>query len=354
MRKATGRRAVPAIGFLSSLHVGCLLETENHCLDDANQPGCPELCLDDPTLAHCDAVDPDQYVQDAGACGTCTVHLPFCDPATTTCVACTEANGCACWRDAPCGADAPVCSNGQCVGCSSDDDCAVFEGMGRTHCHRSTGSCEACEQDCGATVDTKVCEPVSGTCVECTVDTEETACPPAPGEDEGPACDPVAFTCTGAIRGSLGFCQSCISDSECGMAVAYGTYRCVPISFQGAAHGTFCALDLATHRDAIGDAAAPCPDRQPAAVTLTSIGSVEADYCVVRTSLTTCEAVLGISNDACSVDDDCGVPGLSDAICRDSLCTYECVSDRDCPGGSNQPGPDDVCNGIGVTTCDPN
>jgi hypothetical protein len=198
-----------------------------------------------------------------------------------------------CARNQDCSEEAaPRCgSDNRCATCSAGDDCARFG---------------------------KICDDRQ--CVQCTSATEVERCPdddPAPG-DQGPACDPVAKTCTGRPRGTVSGCGACISDSEC-----MEGQRCLPMAFAGVPHGTYC-LQIAP---------ATCPagtTKQRA----TSVLGVEAQYCF-PVAVTTCEAIDDLSN-PCTKDADCGAAGLDDGLCVGpdgaKRCTYECGSDAECFG----------------------
>jgi hypothetical protein len=285
-----------------AIDMGC------ECMRD---PGAPACVIDagDAGDSAMDAGDTGPDV-DAGACGMTCPSGRMCNETT-----------------------------GMCVECVADADCT---GASASNCG-TDGVCAACEadSDCEHLTATPVCDEPTGTCGECTVDTEASRCP-APDDL---ACDPTALTCTGAERGSLGFCQACISDSEC-LTDGMGALRCVPMTFGATAmdHGTHCLRDLDDLRAVTMTPTATCPDRMRAARLGTSVGGVESTYCAIRENVTTCEAVLGYDAPCPGGDDDCGATGLDDGTCRASACTYECASPRDCASGS--------CSGGGPTYCD--
>lgn len=351
MRGMQGRFATAAILLLAgtALCFGCT--KQGVCDTDPADPECCMVCQDDPTAPWCfenehnagscaePTCDCDAQPRDGGMDGGETDAGPCagaCDAEHCldgACVDCTEATA-----GDDCGGDTPLCDTdtNTCVECTSNTDCTdeampICDG----------GSCRGCTEDtdCEDMTDTPVCDEPSGRCAECTVDSEETTCPPP----DNLACDPTELTCTGAERGSLGFCQPCVSDSEC-ITNASGTNRCVPMQFEGSPHGTYCLLDLESYRTATSMPSAPCPDRMVTARTETSILGVEAEYCFVRETLTTCEAVVDTFGDLCpGGDSDCGDPGLDDASCEAGRCTYECSGGSDCATG--------ICTGAPTTYC---
>ena len=264
---------------------------------------------------------------DAGPCGgACTGATPVCDTTTETCVACLDNTHCA--------APTALCdtTSNECVACLGDSDCTADATM--PICE--SGACRACaaDADCTAMTATPVCDEPSGRCVECTVDSEETTCP-AP---DNFACHPTELTCTGAERGSLGFCEACVSDTECG-ATAPAVARCVPMDFEGSPHGTYCLIDQTT----LG---AICPNQQASQQLATSVGGVESQYCFVREGISTCEAVTGFGDACPGGSSDCGAPGVDDGYCNMAgTCSYACLGPRDCGGGV-------PCSGAPTRYCD--
>ncbi|MBO6940953.1 MAG: hypothetical protein JJ863_38620 [Deltaproteobacteria bacterium] len=326
-----------------------------NCVEEPDDPDCVASCMDDPTLPGCGDMGPgDMGMGDAGPCGMCTGG-DVCDEASGSCVACLGDGDCG---DDVCLVDDADSANNECVGCVDSEDCSGALGTCDEENHEcvgclmdsdcedptapqcNAGTCGDCTSHdaCMGRSDTPACDEPSGECVECTVDSEETACP-AP---DNFACDPTLLTCTGAERGTLGVCQQCVSDSEC-----VENHRCVPTTFtddMGMTHeASYCLLDFATS----GEAA--CPTRWPARRLATSVGGIEAEYCFVRDSQTTCDAVRAFGDLCPGGDDDCGVPGIGDGVCREGLCTYACLGDRDCANGEM-----DECTGADPTYCDPN
>jgi len=293
--------------------------------------------LGDPAVSMKVCAEPAGYVDNADDkypdCGrkqapaNCTVASLRCASGSVlgsagreSCTEDTAYPGCTDWVSASdCGVDAPVCSgDGACGKCSLDADCAGFPG-------------------------TPSCSP-GGSCVECTPDTETTACD---ASKENRACDPVALTCTGEPRGTVGTCGRpttagdkrvvrCVSDSEC----ADGS-KCLAMSFNDQPYGSYCLL------------VAPvglCPDQYAAKRSATSVGGVVGNYCFPREKLTTCEAVIGFAT-LCTTDAECGRADVDDGFCEGpegaKACTYACSGDRDCNGTT--------CTSFGIGQyCNPN
>lgn len=241
----------------------------------------------------------------------CVVGQVRCaGPAVETCSVDSQWPGCTDWvASSVCEGATPVCLEGACIGCRGDEDCGG---------------------------DVPVCDIGSGACVQCTPELEQALCPDETSGEPGPACDPATKTCTGAPRGSVSGCGSCVSDSECEAGS-----RCVPMEFNGQAHGSYC-LQVAPN--------GLCPNGAPAKVMATSALGVQGEYCFVRELLTTCEAVTSFG-DACSDDSGCGATGADDGLCVGpdgaGACTYACSGARDCIGVP--------CTGpVGSQFCDPN
>jgi|GEM_PF-5089434 len=256
-----------------------------------------------------------------GECGRCKSNsdcsgraaAPACDPVTGGCVVCTDSS------QALCSADNAICKTGgnKCVECNVGNDCDEAA----PRCDVVSNTCGKCvtNEDCGRWG--KVCE--AGQCVQCTVATERTQCPdldPAPG-DQGPACDPVAKTCTGEPRGSVGTCGltgdqrvvRCVSDSECAAGRS-----CLATTFKGQPFGKYCLRKSNS-----------CSAPWPIPMATMSIGGIEGPFCAPRELLATCEAVLKFGA-ACLVDSDCGTGGH----CEQKRCTYACSGSSDCAGST--------------------
>lgn len=297
-------------------------------VEGAQGDGGPALCLEN---EECPAEAPRCAGGSCTACrtdGDCTSRLdtPACDADSGKCVQCTQVHPDLCSvEDAVCKAETNTC-----VECASDPDC----GEEAPHCG-ADNRCSACEdhEDCERFG--KVCS--SGVCVQCTPATEQQQCSDLnPGDNiASPACDPVANTCTGKPRGSVGECGGCSSDSEC----AGGDHRCVPVTFQGTTVGAYCLPFAPTM------CSAPLSERGSG----TSVLGLRGDYCFPDAERATCEAILDRSK-GCENESECGATGIADALCigaEAKKCTYRCNSDDDCEGVT--------CIGsLGSRYCSPN
>lgn len=296
---------------------------------------------------------------DAGPCnGACTGGTPHCREAgeagADRCVECLTTAHCTGAADAGvvdggAGVGRPLCSaDGECVQCVVDSDCTSAE---NPVCNTGTGLCGGCtaSTQCGTRFSGKpTCDVGSGDCVACTPTTEEADCVTR-------ACDPEALTCTGAAFNTLGLCQACVSDRECGSGSGFmGTLKCVPTNFGSTFHGNYCLYDRSTR------AGMTCPNTTTSQTAVASVGGVTATYCFPQQTLTTCEAVLQFrASGGCAVDEDCGADGVTDGRCRDDgeglKCTYACGGDDvECRAGFRcRTGGDNYCcttsTGVGCT-----
>lgn len=304
--------------------VGCSISTQ--CTHLSDTPICSpnqEICV--PCLGDQDDVcGAGVCIVGGTSCVDCNVDgdcaSGVCSDGGNTCVECNETSDC--------GSGVCITGGNSCVECNADADCGELA----PRCNTSTNTCETCTSDPDCSRFGKVCDEVSAQCVQCTVDTEESQC----GEElEFRACDPQAFTCSGAVRDSLGLCRECISDSEC----VAGTL-CVPTSFQSASHGNYCLPQIG---------AGLCPNQVRIKRESTSVFGVTDNICFPNDVLATCEAV-GDFAIACDDDVDCGADGLDDGLCRDNRCTYACDSRVDCSGSTDMV---NKCVGF-PSYCDPN
>ena len=258
----------------------------------------------------------DAATVDAGPCGACSIDLPVCDEARLRCV-CDDTNGCL-------GPTASHCIDGGCYECETDEDCGSPM---RAHCNTTTHECEGCTQDahCGRAggTSTPECDETSRTCLACTVANEGTLCGADPG---GTSCNIATGACTDTPRRSVRRCGACLADSECMTT----DELCVPMIFMGAAReGGYCLLAV--------DCARPYSVLTPERRSLS--GAPLGQYCGIDEMATTCEAVSDLlDGDECTVDDNCGAPGLDDGRCErvgalDGQCTYSCGSAVQCPMG---------------------
>ena len=283
-----------------------------------------------------------------GPCGgVCSGATPVCDLSAGVCVECVGSGDCA----------GGVCDpmTNTCVECLGSGDCTE---AGLLECELETNTCVGCTETgqcgdvtaskcennaCGACTDDGDCAHLAGTpyceggvCVGCRPATEGTDC--ASGGKIF-SCDPVLFACTTTEVGSLTDCRACVSDSECA-----GPRKCIPLLFGAGmeARGTYCAKEADV---AVGCGLATRP--YGTAVTATSVGGHTATYCTIAQGGTTCEAVLDATSfegtgapKECSKegegDDECGVVGLDDGLCRKiggvgkARCTYPCNGTEQC------------------------
>jgi hypothetical protein len=262
---------------------------------------------------------------------------PKCN-AEHACVECVEHEDC---RDA----DEPRCKQGECVQCLGDEDCASLSLTPKcdtdsnlcvqclSHgdcedaanpqcddhvCGRCSGGNDACTGRTNATIcDVVQDSPTEGNCVECTP-LDESPC------DEH-VCDPAARACTLRGLASKDTCEQCIADSEC-----MSDHRCIQMLIgDESREGGYC---LRLREDA-----SSCVEPYYLPIRRRSLSAASAgDYCGINEDTTSCEAVLGLINNAhCpgGADSDCQGPG---ALCRTvgtlpNRCTYACSTDAQCP-----------------------
>jgi hypothetical protein len=281
----------------------------------------------------------------------CGGAKPFCDEGAGKCVSCRLPGNADCKT-----AEASVCKDSECAACTEPADCAHIPNKPQCHptkpecvecwdnshcpaekpvCDLESGTCGGCSlpEHCGRFDDTKVCGPAGG-CVQCIPASEAADC----GDR---ACDPGAFTCTGAMRNSLSTCDKCISDSEC-----IDGRKCVETNFASTPHGTYCLL-------AAPDDPSLCPNQYAAKRSAASILGVIDEYCFPDDTFTTCEAVRDFQKPCMGEDDKCGVEGVGDGLCRTGVCTYGCDAARDCSGSTESI--NKCISGAGAEQyCDPN
>ena len=82
-----------------------------------------------------------------------------------------------------------------------------------------------------------------------------------------------------------------------------------------------------------------CLDVDPVITQRDSLSGVVGEfYCVIREDLVTCEAVKDFGR-LCDQNDDCGVPGVDDGLCRivdgARQCTYRCATSIECANGTS-------------------
>ena len=224
----------------------------------------------------------------SSACpGGCSGAIPHCDTVAKKCVQCLVASDCSL-------SSASACVSGTCTACTTNADCSHITSKG-------------------------VCN--SGTCVTCTAG-DESAC-------DGFSCNPKTFACTQTRVDSVDFCGACLADSECiGGDPADGgtvTARCVPMTFNGPAHGSYCLQRVASG----------CTNPYKVPISSSSLsGASTEDYCGINQTATTCEAVFDlIASKTCSADGDCGngKGGLCKTVGVDAnRCTIPCDSAAQC------------------------
>jgi hypothetical protein len=192
-------------------------------------------------------------------------------------------------------------------------------------------------EDAGATgtedaqvFDAATCQPGTPGCVQCRPETEEAdcralkSCDPATEDCPGGACDPKLSTCARKLRGTLGICEPCVSDSEC-----VADHRCIPMTFGEGAEkkelGGFCLKRMATG----------CARPYASAIrNRESLSGYPAElYCGIQERIISCGAVRAFreGRPCDGTDESCGALG---AICGGQApqqwCTYGCYVGGDC------------------------
>jgi hypothetical protein len=149
------------------------------CKEDIQCPEATPACLEDGTCAQCSSGN-------STAC--LNTNTPLCDPSTNVCVGCITDDDCY-------GSNKIICDSAtkQCRECNSDADCP----SSAPACQPS-GLCGECSTSnltkCVAPL--SICEPTSGTCVNCVQDTDCT--------EDNPYCDTQA-----------NYCRQCLKDEHC-------------------------------------------------------------------------------------------------------------------------------------------
>lgn len=239
----------------------------------------------------------------------CIGDTPICNEDAETCVECLETEDC---EEALCDTE-----SNKCVQCLENADCIETDA---SLC--DAGTCSSCTQDddCTHLSDTPVCDEVSGTCVECTSDTEEELC----GEF---SCSSLTHTCTTTTRGLLGTCEACEADSECAT-----DRKCIMDQFEGADVGYFCFLEQGT--TGCGDMISARRPYRTIVETTSLDGTEPQNFCLPPNS-TTCQGIKDTQSVNCATSDECGLPNLDDGYCPDSgdgagFCSYLCGGALDC------------------------
>ena len=224
---------------------------------------------------------------------TCQGSTPFCDLGTGQCVACVD--------DSACEEDAPQCVGGICAACTGDEACARFSE--RPQC--VLGQCGACTPNPALSEETKDCP--GGSC------------------NADPASEDY-LTCSDTVLGSVGKCETCVSDHQC-----IAGHRCVAMTFAGASRVSGYCLE---------EKAVDC--LKPYGIEISTrdsfSGQKDTIYCGINEMLATCEAVTK-AGDQCVAAGQIPIPAKcpEGARCEklgpadsDWKCTYECESTSEC------------------------
>lgn len=238
-----------------------------------------------------------------------------------------------------------LCLEGRCyTACTDDGECGPGEMCAASGaCIRATGDggvrdagpgdiCDAV--DCPAPL---VCHPLSGTCVECNVDTVS-APMGAPGHcspEVAPICDVANGRCVPTAPSQ---CAPCLSHAGCMVADGF-VGKCIPRNVMGIQERV-CMADCAED--------GTCPDGLRC--------DLEQNVCVPKADMPCTNWLSGTRGEACLSDAECGPLGApSSAVYRDvcegeviatfdggvstpGTCLLPCGMDSDCPG-------EEVCTG---------
>ncbi|MCA9577731.1 MAG: hypothetical protein KC668_19990 [Myxococcales bacterium] len=321
----TAADCIAPLGQCNAMHqcVACTLD--DHC--GGSTPYCvAETCVACRNNGDCPLTDPVCSTVDH-TCGPCQQRsdcsyrsaTPACNPSTGDCTLCdvnnesTDCPGQRCLDQTMCTECRPGTGNADCT-TPSEPRCNLV------------GECAACTMDahCSHIPGRPRCS--GGTCVACTAATEGADC-------GGNTCSPATLTCTTTPRFSRSVCQSCVSDNDC--AQTGGTFRCIPMNFQGTALGGFCLR-----------ATPGCTPPFNTGITATSLSGFEsATYCGIYQNATSCDAVRNVfQSRQCPTGaaSECMAPG---ALCEtvgvvENRCTYACSTASACVPS----GPASTCN----------
>lgn len=315
--------------------VECLSSSD--CTYSAAKPACKtgtKTCVECVTSADCK--DPTKTVCDTSPTSTtpntCVGCLensdckdaakPQCNAATKACVACLSNTDCKTAGASKCDVTAGSPTVNTCLPCSADADCTQV--TGKTACLIGTASAQ-------------------NQCVQCTV-ANETAC----GAN---SCNPKTNGCSSTARGSRKTCYSCVADSECGTTegAVDPNSRCVPMTFNGAAHGTggYCLQRASS--------SAGCSNPYSVPISAASLsGAIAENYCGINQAATTCEAILDLfASKTCGADTECG--GGNGGLCKAisivlpaNRCTIPCISTAEC---LQSPAPGSTCSNTTAGWC---
>jgi len=299
-----------------------------------------------------------------------TIEASDCDTKTGQCVRCTYGDDCdhlkatpACNRDvgcvecvyedntAKCEGKTPHCSNdavlpNTCVECNLASQC----GDDAPLCidHKCVSCTESPNEACKGRAN-KICEPISGACVQCVVDSVNSKLDQ--GCDETFVCDPATNTCTTRLKDSANICQPCVADSEC-----KADHRCLEMNYAGTkltpveSGGGFCMKRFAT--GCVEPIAAAKINRGSLS------GAATEDYCGVNEAITSCDAILAFGKSCAAPDgpDPDSNPDADASLCEArgarcetvsgaaNKCTYGCTDHLECP--TTRP-----CGGAGGPYC---
>jgi hypothetical protein len=294
-------------------------------------------CTANPEGAYCDQRSGSAM---RGLCLECIGNEHCTDPlkpecnANGKCVACSGDEACT-GRSAGSRCDLTNSSptKGQCVLCISNADCPDITNPECT----TARVCAPCTSNAACTdrPDTTQCNlydgaSAKGHCVRCT-GANEAVC-------GGTSCKRSTGTCTQTNLGSVGSCEPCEADTECG-----ATARCVTQTFANQTIGAFCFFT-----DPNSNNCADANDeRKPYSSRLTNATSIDGaagPFCVPAT---TCPAVTDANGKKdCDINEECGVSSVDDGHCLGAgKCSYGCDTHADCLPGlgsfstcSNLPG----------------
>jgi hypothetical protein len=299
----------PGVGRQCRVTDGVCVEciTDAECSDDPSASTCSQIgdCIPCAVDFDCSLIAGRNACLQNQGCVECTndascagnVRGPVCkvsnggeaagDAPTNTCVECTSKSDC----PSP---DASRCDNNQCVPCATDFDCANVDST-----PNATGGTQL-----------NVCD--AGRCVECTV-AQQQSC----GAN---VCDSLSQQCSDRPISSADLCDSCVSDSECGMGS-----RCVEESGLG-----FFCIPLQTE--------GVCPLSGPARafVTRAQVPTIDGQTSAVcRLRFATCPAFAsyraGTRCDDTTNDQPCGQGGSCEQDpFGQFFCTMPCLLDSEC------------------------